>query len=563
MKRKKAINYSKRLLCITMLLFWSLANISLVFADAVYNYSEHTRDDFDNMIDNDPIKKLQLTGGDYSIIGNDINQDSTITLDTFEGKNFSIINTNEKINPMIMGIGKNETGVYNSITFFNRDGTHYNLQVLKEEIIFENVKLTSDESMTGNFNFNGEYLIKYSDGLEDEKLNVSISGVLGYYSYGSSSYTNDENRVLIFFNCIANDNEGTFEINGDTQLKKVLTYDDDIADNIYDQITLDVSLQIASAEFGVIDELIIENEEVQEEEVIVENEVNETPIDNKINEIPTNNEVKEIPVENEIVKEDININNDSFKVETPQKVAAAVVVSIALATTGSAALTSASGSAMNNFVQLEEQNDKIQKQSGNVEEENNKRIENNTEYSFIINNGESMPELCNTKEAVINIPIYIENGEDLIWNFNFIPICPNGLNVVAGSVINPDGNNSTNLSISITGKQFVENSLQIFCNIVAHTGIDDNKIQIHDAFELTIYNIGLHANIIDPSKKILKDNLNVNYVRESKIKGIAEVIKLKICEFDIEIVEENEEQFKLIISAAENKDGICYLIVKK
>lgn len=548
-----SMKYLKRLLCIILSLFCFGANISIAFANEIYDSSTQSIDDFYNLKDDYPLIKIQVSGDGNILVGNDINPDSTLTLDTTKYLNFSVVtNTDVKKWSMLNAILIENGDAYISPLYNNKDGTTYYLDIVKEEINFENMKFVNNYEMEGKFNFNGEYLAQEIDGSSSKQLKVTINGTVKSYDFMKG----EDNKLFLYLDLKAENNQGVFEINEESQLKTITSYwnNDEFID---DQYTLDVEFYILNAEFGN-----------------VQNEVE--PIPNTTEPEPSNTDLKDIDQSNtdsnDILNEEVTALNekeeinkepeDTFKTESPGKVAAAVVVSIALATTGSAALTSASGSAMNNFVQLEEQNDEIQKQSGNGEEEN-KNIENNTEYSFIINSGEPLPELCNSKGAVINIPIYIENGEDLIWNFNFIPICQNGLYAAAGAVINPDVNNSTNLSLSITGKQFVENSLQIFCNIEAYTSIDDNKVQIRDAFELTIYNIGLQANIKDPSKKISKDSLNVNYVRESKIKGIAEVIKLEIYEFNTEIVEENEEQFKLVISAENKEYGSCDLIVKK
>lgn len=510
----------KRILCLIIAILIIGSNCTLAFAALIYNSSKDRIYDFtdkDGQFHNSNfITRAQISsenfiydevmgyiiGDTYKLVGSDVEEDSTVTLDRASKKSFSLVNY--KYNIYKGNIFKSVAddlwdnwksyGLHDAITL--DDGIQYYIEVIKEEILFEDLIFKHENSMDGKFTLTGEYSLIPPNG-PSKNMKVNISGIIEEYDFVLIQPNNDlQGLGLVNLNYYLKpyDNIVTIDIDGQSIERKFLKYRHNgyLAEDV-GKIGLEVHMRILKAEF--------------EKEVM-----------------------------------------------TAGQITVASALSIAMATTGSVALSTISASSSEIFGNSDDEN-----LNNTIEKDDNDAIW----HSIIINNNEALPLLANTKGAVVDIPLYIEDGEDLIWEYIVVPFIPKGLGSIVPAIINPTGSNSTSISLSISGKKFEDNSVQAFINVFASAYSGDEKHKANTTLELALYNLGLHAAVKDKNKDITKENLNVTYIFNSKLKGIAEIIKLNNNDYEIMIIEETETAIKVNIAANNKEYGNYVLSIEK
>ncbi|MGD9569083.1 MAG: hypothetical protein AB7V48_12380 [Sedimentibacter sp.] len=514
MKRQIRVQMLKRFFCLTIAIICLASNVTLAYAALVYDSTKHTREEMFEMDDKGPLIKARISGDGYEITGNAVDADGTIVLDNSNKASFNVINYDNGRYRMFHEVtvykwdNGNSYGLGQEVTL--NDGKVYYSEVIKEEMNVENLLFEDDYGTTGRFNFKGEYTLRPVDGsgATNNKLTVSVQGKLVDYTY-MYSRGNGDNGVYLLIECVADNNQAIYEINGEKQIKKFEPADHDLNNEDIGIATIEYGMQILNAEFDAQGGAV-----------------------------------------------------------TPVKVTAAAAASVALATTGSVALSSVSGTS-GDILDLGEAENEGASENDNAEEENEEESEEESEeseesgkqnddtYSFIVNNGDSLPPLCNTKGATVTIPLSIEDGEVFNWNYNVIPF-PVRPDIFVPGILST-GDNSAELSVLITGKKLEENSTSIYCYVSATAVTDEGENKAQETIEFTLYNTGLYAKVKDNSKSLTKDNLTMTYVRDSKIKGMAEIITLKDNEYDIEAIEETDSVLKVMITAVNKEFGRCAL----
>ncbi|MBW7572426.1 hypothetical protein [Caproiciproducens faecalis] len=521
-----------RILCMVAAIICIIGNASLAFAETKL---ENIKDDetANKLWENYPITALSLTTlhkhKDNATFFWDVfklnGSESAITLSTSKPKNFSIIFTGDGT-PSTMSWLLNSDIKTDANNLLGEGGEYLpqeqglqNIVTIEEVIDLKNVKLSEDRSqITGEFSYYGQFyrlgknMINQTNGKYDSlepypKFTIHTNGVVKADIYY------DDGNWNIGFNCLPYNNQCIVEENGKKWVYPMWQYGGDTEKRPIGSTELSLRFYMFASELVFSD----------------------TPF----------------PPENS-------------GAVSPIKVAAAAVLSVGAATTGSVALSTFSGSDSEQCADNEGNDTETSEQNTDDNpEQDAESHDDSAEYSILINDGATLPDLCNTKGASVQIPIYIENGDNLGWHYIITAICPNAIKAVTGMAISPDGSNSAYAAISITGKEFKEDSLPVYCTIIAFADSDGHKVQTHDNFELALYNQGLHAEAKDSHKGFNADNLKVTYIHESKVKGIADKIELKKDEFTAKVIEETQFEIKVDISAKEKKLGNCVITIKK
>ncbi len=492
MKKNKSIRIIKRIFCTTFAMFLIISNFSLVFANFIYDSSMQLTEDF-SFSEHRSIKMAKISEiEEFNLYGAELNDIENIVLDRKTKKSFTALNTSNLYNRMLHTVGEIK---WDSI------GNSYSYdQKININGVEYNTTLIKEE-------------IEFTDlVLKAKHLASGRFSYIGEYQLRSTAKKSETAKMIV-------------------------TVEGDVYDYYY--VYTDFK-ENKTLNFGL--------------NLIADNNVAKIDINEKIQELPFANNANEFSTDDLgkitirfIAPIDIAEFISEQSSATPKKVIVAVVASIIIATTGSVALSSLSANKGDSLDLGEETN--------NFEDFDEKNLNDKISHTMIINNNKTLPILCNSKGAVVNIPIHIKDGENLTWDYFVIPCAPGGLESFTTTVINPFGDNSADLLLSFTGNKLEENSMQITCKIYATAKSYDKEYKAHGIAEFTLYNLGLHAKIKNMDKNITKDNLVVTYVKDSKFKGIAEIIKIKNKEFAIEFAEKTESQTIALITANKSEYG--------
>lgn len=479
------------------------SNVILAFASLIYDANVNSNEDFEEISDSKRLIEVLLDGESsrHVLTGEGLNDDGTLTLDGDTEKSFSIVlrSDYDEYDPLYFSFSPMIGGSYNTVGYgeFEINGQPYYIdETIDEELAIQNMMLNKKNNL-GTFLFQGAYIIKpvISQEIIDEaiatnnfdrfnalseeweRLDVSAEGEVIDIFY---NYFVNENQIYLGFDLVNEKGELSFFINGDEIAMPLIPSFDRYNQYTDEGIEMAVMVKILNGYF-----------------------------------------------------------EKTGSLAGPIEVTTVALLSFALSTTVSGVISGV-GSAPSGFSGMEDEsiNDPDEEIEETEEtEEADEAEESEERYFLVINNDELMPPLCNGEKASVVIPVNVEEGEGLHWRYSVVPY-PVRPDIFIPTIINHGQDSTAQLSIFLTGKRLNSNNITIILHVSA-IAKENGKIlgKAKKTVQATLYNLGLNVELKDASKGYVKDNMVLTEVINSKIKGIAEIKKLKDDEYEIDSVE--------------------------
>lgn len=486
----KAVQRTASLLVVLLLI---ASNGLPVFASLLYDNEVNTMEEFREVLREDHYLTEVLLSGDsgvYMLAGDELNEDGTLTLDSETEKSFNIVYRQDvdRYDEFYQGPNRPMIGIVNSEAYdtIEINGQYYYIdEIIEEQLTIQQFALNKTNEL-GTFSFRGAYIImpfisqeiideamitnnwdRYN-ALSEERHRMDASGegdVRGIYY----NFFPQEGKTYLGFDLVNDSGEVLLVVNGQEIIKTLIP-----STNIIDGwstedgeagISFDVPIKILKGYYDTTD-----------------------------------------------------------TVAGPIEVTTVALLSLALATSASGAISglgsTSSGFSVNGDESEDDASDESEDDAGS--------------FSMVINNDELMPPLCNVEKASVVVPVSIEDGDGMAWRFSVVPY-PVRPDIFIPSIINFGQDNTAQLSIFLTGKSVQGSSLAVILHVNAVAKENGRIIgKAHKTIQATLYNLGLSVALKDEADGYVKGNMTVTEVTSSKIKGIAEIKNLKDEDYNID-----------------------------
>lgn len=224
---------------------------------------------------------------------------------------------------------------------------------------------------------------------------------------------------------------------------------------------------------------------------------------------------------------------------SPKETVVAAVTATAVATVAGAATAATTSAAGETVSELGgEVLSEITTAENNDPEPSDTKKSSSGSYELLVNGGTPLPPLCNTAKATVEIPLFIQGGEHLSWQWFAACLVPDAPTCVIGSVLPAPGGSAT-ATVLLTGKPLPKESISLFFELSAVSEEDGVPVSLSSVLEFTLHEKGLRAVLKDSSQPKKAWSYQVQCVQDSNLDGIAEFVPVPTERFRLAITVEN------------------------